>query len=255
MLYVTQDARIKEKLSEDSISKRVLVEVPITTDLEQRLREKPFLLISTRSRLAQRGIDILGIQGYPFELTNHKIQWIVSITYKAGRIVKFEVGDPICRFYFPGDLMINKERLEVLIESGEIDLGNNYRIANEVGAIEIRAENVMLVPSPNQPEVLTMKDLKDNTYPLQHKEVDSLVVGLDEFIVTETKPIRLPHNVYGDIAVGFDETEPVHVYSTLIDPGFNGPLRLEFWGFGNRVEVRYGIIRLFEDRNQKQQAF
>jgi hypothetical protein len=255
MLYVTEDAIIKDKLYEDSVSEKVLVEAPITTDLEQRLREVPFLIISTRSMLAQRGVEVLGIHGCPFGLADHKLKWPLSILYRSGRRINLDVGDPICRFYQPGDLMINRERLEGLIENGELDLGNNYRIANEVGAVEIGTKNVKLIPPPNQPKVLTMEDLEKDRYPLQYQEVNSLTLGLGEFLVTETKPIRLPPNVYGDVVVGFDEEEPVHAHSTLLDPGFNGSLRLEFWGWVDEVQAQNGILRLYEDTNQKQQAF
>lgn len=257
MLYVTQDARIKEIIdelqTEDYICKTVIVETPpVTQDLEQRLKQMPYLLMSTRSKLSQRGIEVTGIQGYhsldllTSERTTKKR---VAVTYWAGETVKLRVGDPICRFYQIGDFMLDKQELEALTESGELDLGNNYKIVNEVGAIDVKPRNVKFVPHPDQPKVLTMEHLENNTYPLQASEVDSLTLTPNEFVVTETEPISLPEDVYGDIMVGADKDEPLHLWSPLIDPGFKGTLRLEFRSLSYATRVPLGVLRLF--RNKK----
>ena len=189
---------------------------------------------SVRSCLAQSGIDVIFHHGdLPDEAivnldAGRDIVLPVSVINHSGRPVELEGG--LMRFFWvnnrnrlTGESLRNIIGKELIIEGEE---GRDWQLGD---ASQVKGVCVVLPVEgkfyiPPSDEVLRVKSKKD---------LPNILKDLPEkgkqayFTVGETAKVKLGNDIVAVLWAGGYDQQGRHIYSPLIDPGFEGPIRTE----------------------------
>jgi len=205
------------------------------------------LRTSTRSCYAQVGADIKPEIG---RLSNEDIERIikgeeiicpaVAINHSRRAI---ELKDGVSRFFWVdankhliGDKLVEVVRkMKIDGQEGKdwfIGEAGDEGVELSGGAIKketpitlaLRIQDKKLwIPFPATEQPIRVSSKKDLP-----KYLESVPAGLvPDFMICETVPVALPKDLVGVINIGIHDEGGVHSGSPLIDPGFEGPIRLE----------------------------
>ena len=229
-MIVTKDAKIVEIL--DGPLTHLIVE----TEMSDKSSKLPCGWgISTRSKLAQVGMDIMGVQNHPVSIHDNKISRYTAVWNYNNLDFTFRKDDAVCRFF---NTIFSRIILEDKVEIDPILQNNDYEV-NDFGVIELKPQphKFHLKQKPrNIDEIIDVRNM------FEKQKVDELVFEPYEFAIVETSPVKIPKYCYGLLnSMSSGPRVPCHIGSPLIDPGFEGTIRLEFYN-NSPVKLKNPIV-------------
>jgi len=218
------------------------------------------IALGTKSCLAQLGVFVSiqhkGKTKTPdVEVRKDKIVARIKGSHYSRYPVSVEEGYPIGRFFNKIGTPLNAAQVKDLMRA-QRDLGKQIYeeeegSVDEDGGIILRARNLVypLNPSTEQKPPYKVTSRKHLDALLHQISVDgSREIEQGEFIVTDTPKLMIPHRYAGLLWVDQmgDMAMPAHLNSPIVDPGYEGNLRLELYQpHPYPVELRQVFVRLY----------
>lgn len=212
---------------------------------QQGYRPRPE--VGTRSVLARLGLELFTTMESVHEV---KTPDSLDMMHHGETPIRLRRGNSMARFYFSGlGKGVRHEEALRRMHQGDLVLGKGFKLLPS-GMIEITPQRVVWEIPREAKRILErehwaagskrkklMKMLRRvEREPKTHRE-------LGKIILTETSPIKLPH----DMVLFFYKTtdgNSHHIHSLIIDPQFEGPVVLELAAGRSNVKPDKILARL-----------
>lgn len=181
-------------------------------------------------------------------LTSGDLPREVIITHSGHIPVTIRRGNRTHRVYYPNhSTPVRKEEARLLMERGDLALGNDFRwlpsgmleLTPHATVYEIPSKDIATLSKVNwttgSKRKLLMQHLKKKRKPLR--------TDFGRIVLTECKYVKLPKTV-GMLLMGSTDGTSQHIHSLFIDPGYEGPIVLELLGFKPGVKPEKILARL-----------
>lgn len=228
-------------------------------DLEKRFGTSRIAL-GTKSCLAQLGVFVSiqhkGKTKTPdVEVNKDGIIARIKGSHYSRYPVSVEEGAPIGRFFnkvgSPLNLAQVKDLMRIQKDLGKQIYEEEEGAVDEDGGVILTARNLLFPLNPSTKETppykVTSRKHLDGL--LHSMPVDgSREIEQGEFVVTDTPKLMIPKNYAGLLWVDQvgDMAMPAHLNSPIVDPGYEGNLRLELYQpHPHPVELRQVFVRLY----------
>jgi hypothetical protein len=233
------------------------------------------IALGTKSCLAQLGVFVSiqhkGKTKTPdVEVNKSSIVARIKGSHYSRYPVSVEEGSPIGRFFNKVGAHLNLAQVKDLMRT-QRDLGKQLYeeeegAVDEDGGVILTARNTLypLNPSTQEKPPYKVTSRRHLDALLHSTPVDgSREIEQGEFIVTDTPKLLIPKNYAGLLWVDQvgDMAMPAHLNSPLVDPGYEGNLRLELWqgrpppGGGRQIFVRlyiFGALQVYSQEGQRE---
>jgi deoxycytidine triphosphate deaminase len=205
------------------------------------VKERPNLhfgripVISTRSVVARHGVQVGFNQEHINEiLATGKAPESVNILHNGKIPLKLRRGNRTHRIVFNSMVApLRGNEISRLRKSGELVLGSDFKVHPQ-GLVEITVQPVTYELT-SDPKVVSRKNWVSGSKRkefMKHfaRKKKPVRVSHGGIVLSETKYVKLPKDV-GLILENTTDGNSIHINSFLIDPGFEGPIVLELFGF------------------------